>query len=498
MLAQKLILSYSSKILFQFIQLCASIVVARIAGPTVLGTLAFGLAYVSTFQFIADLGIGTAHIKLISEGRDLGKCISTYSVMKTITNSFFFLVVLGFFFTQKHLLKITFESQTHEFVIFIMLISLTIDQFLSIPKTTFVAKTEQAKQDIPEFIRTIAHQILRVVFVMMGFKAIALAFSQLISIIIMIPIILYLYRSYPTSQFDWKLAKEYSKIAFPVILIGLSTKVISTIDKVVLQFFSNSEQVGYYTAGFRISGFVLLIASSVGMLFFPLFSQAVSKRDFNYIKEKIEKFEGFSYLFIMPVTILLAICSELIVKVVLGNQYLPSINIMATITIAMFILLLNMPYGNLITGMGFFRLAAIINLFNLILFISILIIMVNPKFLNLGGKGTAYTILISNLFIFIVFRIIAKKKMPALNIYKGVKFIVYGILNFSGSYYLYNTYLITEKFLFKILFVIGYLLVTYATFYLLRWINKEDWKMFLKIFDTKSMKKYIKQEITRK
>ena len=82
MLAQKLILSYSSKIVIQFIQIVASIVVARIAGPTVLGTVAFGLAFVSIFAFIADLGIGSAHMKLVSEGQDVGSCISTYSFLK--------------------------------------------------------------------------------------------------------------------------------------------------------------------------------------------------------------------------------------------------------------------------------------------------------------------------------------------------------------------------------------------------------------------------------
>ena len=51
MLAQKLILSYFSKIILQFVQIAVSIVIARIAGPTVFGTIAFGLAYVSMFQF---------------------------------------------------------------------------------------------------------------------------------------------------------------------------------------------------------------------------------------------------------------------------------------------------------------------------------------------------------------------------------------------------------------------------------------------------------------
>ena len=84
MLAQKIMLSYGSRLFIQLIQIIASIVVARVAGPTVLGTVAFGLAFVSMFEFLASFGIGPAHVKLVSEGQDLGKCISTYSVLKTV------------------------------------------------------------------------------------------------------------------------------------------------------------------------------------------------------------------------------------------------------------------------------------------------------------------------------------------------------------------------------------------------------------------------------
>jgi O-antigen/teichoic acid export membrane protein len=63
MLTQKLVLSYSTKIAIQFIQMVASFIVARIVGPGVMGTIAYGLAYVSIFLFISDL----VHIKFISE-----------------------------------------------------------------------------------------------------------------------------------------------------------------------------------------------------------------------------------------------------------------------------------------------------------------------------------------------------------------------------------------------------------------------------------------------
>lgn len=97
MLAQKIIFNYFSQMFIQFIQIVCGIVVARIAGPTILGALAFGLSYASMFRFIADLGIGTAHIKLVSEGNDLGKCIKTFSVLKVFCTILFFWQQQGLF-----------------------------------------------------------------------------------------------------------------------------------------------------------------------------------------------------------------------------------------------------------------------------------------------------------------------------------------------------------------------------------------------------------------
>ena len=49
------------------------------------------------------LGIGTAHIKLLSEGKDEASCIGTCARIKLFLTGFFVLVVLGAFFVQKHI-----------------------------------------------------------------------------------------------------------------------------------------------------------------------------------------------------------------------------------------------------------------------------------------------------------------------------------------------------------------------------------------------------------
>jgi len=495
-LAQKLIVSYSTKIGLQLLQVAASIVVARIAGPTVLGTVSFGLAYVTMFSIFSELALGSAHIKIVSEGQDLGKCIATYSRLKLFTSALYFVVTLSFFLTQKYLLGVEFESVTHQYVILIYLVMVTLQSFLKIPYMTFAGRTEQAKQDLPEFIRSFFYQISRIVIVILGYRALTLAFSNLLSFIFIVPLVWYLFRNYPFGEYDKELAKRYFRIALPLMLVGLSSSLMRTLDKVLLQFYTNSEQVGYYSASYRIGNFLLIIATSVGMLFFPLFSRAFAGGDLNYIKKKIEKFERFSFFFIMPGVIFLAIYSDSIVHFILGEKYAPSIPVLSIITVAMFIMVINMPYGNVITGMNFFKLAAKLNLLNILLFIPILVVLVNPGLLGLSAAGAALSILISNIFLGVLFRFHAKKMLDILNIGGAVRFVLFGVMNFMLFYALYSFLKNEWGTWFRLVFPFIYFLATYSAYILLGWITKKDWQMLLELVNIKAIKDYIGSEIS--
>lgn len=497
MLKQKLILSYSSQIVFQVLQIAASLIVARVAGPTVLGTVAFGTAYVSTLVFIADLGLMVAHIKILSEGRDEKKCLSTFTVLKLGTTALFVFSVLGFYFTQKYLLNYSFESQTHELVIFISLATITIGQLMYIPRTTFAAKTEQAKIDITNLLQGFILQPSRIVVVLLGFGAIALAFTNLVATLLTVPFLLYLFRDYSLSSFDRDLAKEYISLSIPIILIGMSTSMIYQVDKVLLQFFSNSEQVGYYTAGYKIGGFILLIGKSVRNLFFPLFSKAIAEGNHSYIQDKITRFERFSFIFIMPPVLLVAIFSETIIRLLLGDQYLPSVPVMQFITMAMIIMVVNMPFGSVIDGLGKFKLLAILNTINLLLFVGMIILLISPAAFDMGAKGTAIAILVSNIFIGLMFRVYATRLFPVLNHRLAIKFLVFFAPSLGLGYYFYEL-LFSDHWWLQLLFAVLYLGLIYGVLGLLRWITIEDWNDLLSVFDFRSMKKYVVGEIKKK
>ena len=58
--------------LVKIVDLLVIFFVARYMGPEPLGLISFGTAYVTLFLIISNLGFDTAHVKRVSEGKDLG------------------------------------------------------------------------------------------------------------------------------------------------------------------------------------------------------------------------------------------------------------------------------------------------------------------------------------------------------------------------------------------------------------------------------------------
>ncbi len=101
MLKQKFIVQYGSMAITQIVGMVAGIIVARLAGPGVMGMVAYGTSYVSLFGFINGI-FGTAHIKLVSEGRDHSECMGVFTRLQIICALIYFIVVLTLFLVQKN------------------------------------------------------------------------------------------------------------------------------------------------------------------------------------------------------------------------------------------------------------------------------------------------------------------------------------------------------------------------------------------------------------
>jgi len=353
---------------------------------------------------------------------------------------------------------------------------------------------EITKKNIPILLQGLGENIAKVILIILGFRALAISLSSLSVSIVGGIFLIFLFKNYPFSIFDKELAKKYLKITFPILGIVIISIIIANIDKVILQFLTSSEELGYYVAGYKISFFIMLIGISFGNLFFPLASGYIGNKNYLGIKDKINSFEKFVYLFVMPMVIFMAIYSPVIVKVFLGNKYMPSVNILSIMTIAAFILLITQPYRTILFSGGFFKESTLLNLYGLIIFIIMEYIFVSQRYLNLGALGAALAAFTLNIFLFIIFKASTIKKIPQLKMQSNLEYMGYGIANFIIFYFTYTYFSIHSGNIFKFMFPLCYFSITYISLYLCRLLKKSDFLALKDFINIKAMSNYVKDE----
>jgi O-antigen/teichoic acid export membrane protein len=493
MLRQKFLVQFGSQFILKIIGMVSGLVVARVAGPEIVGTIAFGTAYVSIWGFITGL-FGTGHIKLVSEGRDLGRCVSTYIWLQGGSMLLYFIIVLSWFLIQKNILKYEFESEAQQIVIIILLFATIAGQLLDFGHTTFTAKLELAKANYPLFIRNILWNIGRIILVLIGFRAVGLASWDLLITLLVIPIAWKYLKKLPRDGYSADLSKRYFNIALPIFLIVIINALIANADKLILVHFTDTKELGYYTVAFSIGGMFLLISKAVGTVFFPLFSRLIADNRWELLNKKILVFQRFVVLFIFPLLCATFVIGEPFLLTLLGEQYKPSIIPFMILLFATYIDIIGMPYGNVIAGMGKFYLLAIINAILLVIYFVGLFLFISPYYLDLGATGLAFNLLILNLsrylFILLLSMKFGKIHMDHFITIRHVVIILITLL----FLYSVRSYGLLED-LWWLLIGPAVIIILYAILYILRLFTFNDYFVLKDVLNIRKTGGYIKDEL---
>ena len=492
MLKQKFLVQFGSNILLKIIGLISGVIVARIAGPEVVGILAYATSFVSLFLFLTGL-FGTAHIKLISEGRNLGNCVQTYTVLQLCGITIFIIAVIVYFSIKKYFLD-TFESVTIEQVVLIIFAATVMVKLVDFNNSTFTAQLKQAKANYPILLQGLILQIGRIAIVLLGFRALGLAFWQLLASLIILPFAIRLYKTNPIGKFDKLLAKEYFKILLPISLIVLINSVVTWSDKLFLHHYTDSVELGYYSAAYSLGGIILMIGGSIGTVFFPLFSSLISRNDWTTVNTKINSFETFITIFIFPGVCLLAILSEPIISLLLGDKYSLSSIPFAILLFASYLNIVGMPYGNIINGMGRFNIVLWLNLVKMIVYIAAIVVLISPDYMGLGATGLAVNLLIVNLvnnsLFFIVSRRIGKVKINSSNVFRYIIILFTSLL----VYILFLRIKDMSNYGWLIIIPVYFLLV-YGMLLITKQISRSQLSNLKQLINIKNTYNYVKDEI---
>ena len=179
MIARKSALIVATYVLNGALGYVALFFITRYMSPEEYGIVAFALGFVTLFAIFGNLGFNHAHVKKVSEGKDLGICNGTFFTIITLLSILMTVVIIGAVIFWKVILGYGFETSTHELAIYIMIGYWVLHLFGRAFESTFNARREIAKGQIPLLLETLIRVAVTIYVALAGFGAIALAFTYI-------------------------------------------------------------------------------------------------------------------------------------------------------------------------------------------------------------------------------------------------------------------------------------------------------------------------------
>ncbi len=500
MLKQKSFLTFAMSIFQQLIGYVALFFIARYMGPEPLGIISAALGFMGVFMNFTNLGYGMAHLKKISEGEDLGKCIGTYAVIRIgLTLIVTVVIIISLIYIIENNKKLPIPSE-YSAVLYIILASAVISNIASVAQYTFAARMEKAKEWSSLITFKLVTSVLKVLTAVFGLGVIYLAWSNLAGAFISALVSFYFMRKLPVSRFDFTLFKEYTKYAIPAFLIGFSSNLAQQIDKVFISMFSDVAQVGYFSGAQSIVLLVTFFSSTFMGLLLPTYSKMNANGQISEIKHFSNKIERMVAIPLMAIGAFMFFYSDHIQYIMLGANFSDSSQIIKTLTISSVLITMAQPYTAQLMGMNKVMLATYLSVLMIILNIVFYAILIPQdiygfNMLGLKGYGASLSILISNIIGTTLFRIYAFRLSGAKPNLKIFYYIIVSIGIFGLSYYLLTGWNMLNN-----VFVLGSIALFVGGFYiitlwLLKLFVKDDFLFFIDLLNLKKLRTYIKKEI---
>lgn len=468
------------------------------------GIVGFAYGFTAIFYIFGSLGFDFAHVKRVSEGKDLGTCIATFATIKIMLAGLMSFAVIASIAIWKYVIGRGFETPFHEKAVYIMLAYFALYTISQPMIATFNARKEIAKSRLPYFLFTFVRVIATIFVAFYKLGPLALAYTYLLGEIFYFAFSLYLFRTYPVGKPSFSFFKDYFSFAIHMAIAIFSWQLIANIDKVFIQLFWTAEQVGDYFAVYNLSRSMLFFAFSIGMLLMPTVSSYHAQNNLKEIRSLVYKSERYLSMLTMPVIALMIVLSHPIVKILLSNKYIEASPILQILPVFVLLEILSRPYQSQFEGMNMPQITRnrilIMMLSNV--FLNAVLVPKNIKSLGLelaglGAKGAAIATVISYIIGF------AYLRMQAWRITKtgGNKCVVFHVISaiIMGITINYMLKYVAISVWYELL---GIALIGIAIYFgilcIIREFKKEDLHLFLDTLNVKKMLKYIKEEMKGK
>jgi O-antigen/teichoic acid export membrane protein len=472
--------------------------------PWEYGVVGFAYGFVALFSIFGDLGFGGAHVKRISEGKDLGTCIGTFAGIKIILTGIFTSITILSIAIWLYVFGRGFESPIHEQAVYILLAYFVLASLTQLFIQTFSAKKEIAKTQIPLFLFTLIRVLITIFVAYFGFGVLVLAYTYLLGEIFNFSLAYYFFRNHTVKKPSISYLKNYAKFAFPMAIASAAGLIITNIDKVFIQLFWGAQQVGEYFAVFNLSRFILGFSAALGVLLLPTISEFHENNNMDEIRKLILASERYLSMIVFPIIILLVVLAEPIIHILLSDQYLPALLVLQILPFYALLEILSQPYLSQLQGMNMphilrnrLLLMMVVDLVLNLILVPKDIRSLGIKLAGLGAIGSAIATVVAYMVGLLTTRVYAFR---IANIKGNYKILLHGItaaLMGIIIYYIANIFYISRWYELVVISLFG-LFVYFGVLFLLKEFKKKDLDLFLDTLNIKKMVSYVWSEVRKK
>lgn len=394
--------------------------ITQYVGADAWGFLAFAMGFAGVLSLITDLGYSQAHIKNISEGKEIGKCNGTFLAIKMILGSIFVAIVIISLLVWTQILHRGFQNAGEFWVILAITPYFFFSSLTGFANSTFSAKLHPARMVIPSMVEAILRNSIFILLGTMYYFHIA-QHSQIYSAIILAGVYSATYTIYFTislivgrpwdfSRPSARIFKRYSALAIPLAISASLSTVNGNIDKVIIQFYWHAVATGAFYLDQRIVQSLSILSSSLSVFFLPLLSRINKPSESESFRSSIVEFERMVSLFVLPFVVVFSTLSLYIVNI-FSAAFISYSSILTVLAVNVYFAVTTTPYSSALVAKGMTRVIAKISVMAVTMNIILNFVLVPQEIfgfstLSLGVIGAAVSSLVATLFSNIMLRVI--------------------------------------------------------------------------------------------
>ncbi len=359
----------------------------RLLGVASYGNYVFITTTVLLFFNLADLGVGSIAIREISKRPVQKQIIFGSALALKLFLSFLAFIVFNILaFCLPQFANLSIAAFLASFSLFFLTIRTVAD-------ISFAAELEFGKKVLFEVLAAVLFLLFVLVFFWKGQRSLDLLVVGWMAAAAVsgTAALLFVFGKEKLHwQWSWQGIKNLFSQSFP---LGIRQLIFATYDKGIdsffLKTFLGSASVAYYGLAYKVYGNLVLLAAFLMNSLFPILSRQKGKN----LGKTFKNTGRVLFFFGLAIALLTFIFSPLLVKILGGHQFLPSVTILRILSFALVIAFLNHLIGYTMI---------VVEEQRMLLYFSLVALAVNlignwffvPRF---GGKGAAGVTVVTEL-----------------------------------------------------------------------------------------------------